>query len=55
LQPGEAEALEAAREGQSFGELCALLCAQFGAEQAPATAAGFLRDWVESGLLTAAR
>jgi hypothetical protein len=55
IQPGEAEALEAAREGQSFGELCDLLCAQFGEEQAPATAAGFLRDWVESGLLTAAR
>ena len=55
LQPGEAEALEAAREGQSFGELCGLLCAEFGEEQAPAAAAGFLRDWVESGLLTAAR
>jgi hypothetical protein len=55
LQPGEAGALEAARDGQSFGELCDLLSAQFGEEQAPATAAGFLRDWVESGLLTAAR
>jgi hypothetical protein len=51
LQPGEADALEAAREGQSFGELCTLLCAEFGEAQAPATAAGFLRDWVESGLL----
>lgn len=53
LQPGEAQALEAAREGQSFGELCAVLCDEFGEAQAPATAAGFLRDWVESGLLTA--
>ena len=54
FQPGEAQALEAAREGQSFGELCDLLCAEFGEAQAPAAAAGFLRDWVESGLLTAA-
>jgi hypothetical protein len=54
LEPGEAEALEAAREGQSFGELCGLLCAEFGEDAAPARAAGFLRDWVESGLLTAA-
>jgi hypothetical protein len=55
LEPGEAQALEAAREGHSFGELCALLCNEFGEEQAPATAAGFLRGWVESGLLTATR
>jgi hypothetical protein len=55
LAAGEAEALEAARGGQSFGELCALLGEEFGEDQAPATAAGFLRDWVESGLLTAAR
>ena len=55
LQPGEAQALTAAREGQSFGEICALLSAQFGETEAPAKAAGFLRNWVESGLLTAAR
>jgi hypothetical protein len=55
LEPGEAQALEAAREGQSFGELCALLCEEFGEAQAPARAAEFLRGWVESGLLTAAR
>lgn len=55
LQPGEAVALAAARAGQSFGELCELLCAEFGEAPAPATAAGFLRDWVESGLLTAPR
>ncbi|HEY0341792.1 MAG TPA: DNA-binding domain-containing protein [Steroidobacteraceae bacterium] len=54
LQPGEAGALEAAREGRSFGELCGLLCAEFGEEAAPARAAAFLRDWVESGLLTVA-
>jgi hypothetical protein len=55
LQPGEAGALEAVRDEQSFGELCALLCAEFGEAAAPARAAGFLRDWVESGLLTPAR
>ena len=55
LQPGEAGALEAVRDGQSFGELCTLLCAEFGEDAAPARAAGFLRGWVESGMLTAAR
>jgi hypothetical protein len=55
LQPWEATALGAAREGQSFGELCALLCAEFGETEAPVKAAGFLRNWVESGLLTAIR
>jgi hypothetical protein len=53
LQPGEAGALEAVGDGMSFGELCTLLCAGFGEDAAPARAAGFLRDWVESGLLTA--
>ena len=51
LQPGEAQAFEAAREGQSFGEVCAALCDEFGEAQAPATAAGFLRGWVESASL----
>jgi hypothetical protein len=52
LQSAEAAAFEAARQGQPFGELCALLCEEFGETQAPAKAAGFLREWVESGLLT---
>jgi hypothetical protein len=55
LQPGEPTALDAARDGRSFGELCDGLSAEFGEAEAPAKAAGFLRDWVESGLLTAVR
>jgi hypothetical protein len=55
LQPGEAGALEAVRDGQSFGELCTLLCTEFGEDAAPGRAAGFLRNWVESGMLTAVR
>jgi hypothetical protein len=51
----EAATLEAGRHGQPFGELCAQLCADLGEEQAPAKAAGFLRDWVQSGLITAVR
>jgi hypothetical protein len=54
MQPGEAGALEAVRAGQSFGDVCALLCAEFGEDAAPMQAAGFLRNWVESGMLTAA-
>jgi len=54
LQPAEAAALDAAREGQSFGEMCALLSQQLGESEAPAKAAGFLRDWIESGLIIAA-
>ena len=38
-----------------FGDVCALLCADLGEDEAPMRAAGFLRNWVESGMLTAAR
>lgn len=55
LEPSEVVALTAAREGRSFGEICALLSIESGEAEAPAKAAGFLRNWVESGLLTAAR
>jgi hypothetical protein len=53
LPPAEATALDAAREGQSFGELCALLSEKLGETEAPARAAGMLRDWIESGLIIA--
>lgn len=55
LQPAEVAVLDAARDGRPFGELCALLSAQLGEAQAPAKAAGFLREWVGAGLLTAVR
>jgi hypothetical protein len=52
---GEAEAavVAAAREGHSFGELCVLLCEHLDESEAAQHAAGFLRGWVESGLLAA--
>jgi Putative DNA-binding domain len=50
---GEQGALDAARQGWPFGELCELLCAEAGAEAAPAQAAALLRGWVEAGLITA--
>jgi hypothetical protein len=55
LPPAEVIALEAARAGQSFGELCSLLSTQLGDAQAPAAAAGFLKGWIESGLIVAVR
>jgi len=49
----EAAAVTAVRAGHSFGELCVLLCEHLAMEPAMASqhAAGFLRGWVESGLL----
>jgi hypothetical protein len=53
LAPTEAQALDAARSGWPFGELCELLCETVGDEAAPATAASLLRGWVGSGLIIA--
>jgi hypothetical protein len=47
----EAAALDAVRGGQSFGELCVTLCAACSEAAAPARAAGYLREWVESGMI----
>lgn len=55
LQPAEAAAIDAARKGQSFGELCALVSEKLGETEAPAKAAGSLRNWIESGLIIAVR
>lgn len=54
LAPLEARALDAARDGWPFGELCALLCDELGEEQAPAHAAALLRGWVEAGVISSA-
>ena len=51
LSAEEAQALDAVHSGASFGELCVALCASCGEQAAPAHAAGFLREWVESGLV----
>jgi hypothetical protein len=48
----EAAVVAAAREGHSFGELCVLLCEHLDEDEASQHAAGLLRGWVESGLLT---
>jgi len=50
----EAAVIAAARAGQSFGELCVLLCEHLDESEASLHAAGFLRGWVESGLLVGA-
>lgn len=54
LAAGEAAALDAARNGRSFGELCELLAATHGTERAPAEAATLLAGWLGGGLLIAA-
>lgn len=55
LTADEAAGLEAMWAGRSFGELCTLLADHLGEEQAPARAAAYLREWVESGLITGIR
>jgi hypothetical protein len=54
LPATEARALDAARDGWPFGELCALLCDELGDEQAPAQAATLLRGWIDAGLIIGA-
>ena len=51
LAPAEAAALDAARRGSSFGELCELCASRSDETAAAAQAAGFLRDWLQSGLI----
>src|SRR5262249_29640187 len=51
LAPEEAAAVAASRSGQSFGELCVVLCEHLDETEASRHAAGFLRGWVQSGLI----
>jgi hypothetical protein len=55
LTAPEAQALDAVRAGQSFGALCVALCTSGSEAQAPARAAGYLREWVESGMIVGTR
>lgn len=52
LTAAETTALDAARGGASFGEICTALCNCVTEAEAPAQAAGFLREWLQSGLIT---
>ncbi len=54
LSATEARALDAARDGWPFGELCALLCDELGEAQAPVQAATLLRGWIDAGLIIGA-
>jgi hypothetical protein len=54
LGADEAAALDAARRGQSFAELCELLAAWHGTERAPHDAAALLAAWLGAGLIVAA-
>ena len=45
------QAIVASRAGQSFGELCVGLCEHLDESEASLQAAGFLRGWVQSGLI----
>ena len=51
LAAEEAAVIAAARGGQSFGELCVLLCEHLDENEASLHAAGFLRGWVQAGLI----
>ena len=51
LSRHEAVALAAVRSHRTFGELCLVLSEQVGEDGAAATAAGYLRGWVQSGLI----
>jgi hypothetical protein len=54
LPATEASALDAARGGWPFGELCELLCDEVGEDRAALEAATLLRGWVDSGLIVSA-
>lgn len=52
LSPAEAAALDSAREGATFAELCALLSEHVPEAEVPMTAASFLNGWLAAGLVT---
>lgn len=52
LETDEAWALGAAKQGQTFGDLCAGLCDWHEPDAVPLRAASLLRTWLEDGLLS---
>lgn len=51
LSVDEAFALDAARRGETFAELCERLCEWIDPQNVPARAAGLLRRWIEDGMI----
>jgi hypothetical protein len=52
LARAEAAALDRALDGGTFGDVCDVLCGFTDEDAAPAQAAGFLREWLQAGLIT---
>lgn len=52
LGAAEEDALATALAGETFGDVCAVMCAHFREDEAPAEAASFLRGWIDSGMVT---
>ena len=55
LSPMEAAAMDAARAGKSFGDVCELLCDHCGEDEAPGIAATYMAEWLNAGLVVALR
>jgi hypothetical protein len=53
LGAAEEDALATALSGETFGDVCAVMCAHFSEDEAPAEAAGYLRRWLETGMVIA--
>lgn len=51
LPSDEARALDAARTGATFGDICGMIAGNGDAGTAAATAAGFLRSWVDGSMV----
>jgi hypothetical protein len=55
LPDAEGFALDRFRGGATFGAVCDWLCGWFAEDEVPARAAGYLREWVDAGLVVGAR
>ncbi len=54
LTDAEAFGLDQFRAGATFSAVCERLCDWFAVDEVPAQAAGYLRHWVDAGLVIAA-